>query len=81
MRDNDLVEASLLAFRLNKLRDFFFAMERLVSGKAPPRPFVPSLLGTQQSYASKDLDPVESIIQSQKDFEKVLSSDKVINEE
>lgn len=56
-------------------------MERLVSGKAPPRPFVPSLLGTQLTYASKDLDPVESIIQSQKDFEKVLSSDKVINEE
>ena len=64
MRDNDLVEASLLAFRLNKLRDFFFAMDRLVTGRAQPRPFVPSLLGSQQTHTNKDLDPVESIIQS-----------------
>jgi hypothetical protein len=46
MRENDLVEASLLAFRLNKLRDFFFAMERLVTGRAPPpKPFIPGLSG------------------------------------
>jgi hypothetical protein len=45
MRDNDLVQASLLAFKLNKLRDFFFAMERLVTGKAaPPKPFIPGIV-------------------------------------
>lgn len=44
LRDNDLVQASLLAFKLNKLRDFFYAMERLVSGRAAPRkPFVPGV--------------------------------------
>jgi hypothetical protein len=41
MRENDLVQASLLAFRLNKLRDFFFAMDRLVTGKSVPKPFMP----------------------------------------
>lgn len=44
MRDNDLVKASLLAFKLNKLRDFFFAMDRLVTGKtAALKPFIPGL--------------------------------------
>lgn len=68
-----------MAFRLNKLRDFFFAIDRLVTGKAaPPRPFIPGL--GQQVSLSKDQDPVDSIIQSQKDFEKVLATDKTMHE-
>jgi len=75
LRDNDLVQASLLAFKLNKLRDFFFAMDRLVSGKAPtPRPFIPgfALNGVQQQTLTKEQDPVESILLSQSSFEKVI---------
>ena len=46
MRDNDLVSASVLAFKLNKLRDFFHAMDRLVSGRLPPpKPFFPGMPG------------------------------------
>ena len=46
MRDNDMVQASVLAFKLNKLRDFFHAMDRLVSGRAPPpKPFFPGMPG------------------------------------
>ena len=46
MKDNDLVSASVLAFKLNKLRDFFHAMDRLVSGRAPPpRPFISGMPG------------------------------------
>lgn len=46
MRDNDLVSASVLSFKLNKLRDFFHAMDRLVSGRAPPpRPYIPGMPG------------------------------------
>ncbi len=45
MRDNDLVQAALLAFKLNKLRDFFHAMNRLVCGKlVPPRAHIPGLM-------------------------------------
>jgi len=45
MRDNELVEAALLAFKLNKLRDFFHAMNRLVCGKlVPPRAYIPGLM-------------------------------------
>jgi hypothetical protein len=41
MRENKMVEASLMAFKLNKLRDFFHAMDRLVSGRLPPpKPFI-----------------------------------------
>ena len=67
LRENDLVQASLLAFKLNKLRDFFFAMDRLVTGKAPnPRPFLPGLLlnGSQKTILSKEQDQVESVILS-----------------
>lgn len=46
MRENDMVSASVLAFKLNKLRDFFHAMDRLVSGRAPPpRPFISGVPG------------------------------------
>ncbi len=45
LRENDLVKAALLAFKLNKLRDFFHVMNRLVSGKlVPPRAFIPGLM-------------------------------------
>ena len=44
LRENDLVHASMLAFKLNKLRDFYHAMDRLVSGRLPPpRPFIRGL--------------------------------------
>ena len=61
LRDNDLVQASLLAFKLNKLRDFFHAMDRLVSGRvAQNRPFVPGMHNAP--VLDKSLDPVESIL-------------------
>ena len=45
MRENDLVAAALLAFKLNKLRDFFHAMNRLVCGKLmPSRAAIPGLM-------------------------------------
>jgi len=30
MRNDELCDAAILAFRLNRLRDFFFAMNRLI---------------------------------------------------
>jgi hypothetical protein len=42
MRDNELCGAAVLAFKMNKLRDFFFAMNRIVNGKLmPPRAHIP----------------------------------------
>jgi hypothetical protein len=32
MRENDLPKAAILAFKLNKLRDFFHVMNRITSG-------------------------------------------------
>lgn len=32
MRENNLVQAALLAFKLHKLRDFFHVMNRIISG-------------------------------------------------
>jgi hypothetical protein len=50
MRDNELCGAAVLAFKLNKLRDFFFAMNRLVNGKLmPPRAHIPGLMMTNLS--------------------------------
>ena len=66
MRENKMVEASLMAFRLNKLRDFFHAMDRLVSGRLPPpRPFIPGMKipGVDiNPVVERTQDPVESIL-------------------
>ena len=65
MRDNDLVSASVLAFKLNKLRDFYHAMDRLVSGRAPPaRPYVPGMPGQIAPVLTREQDPIESVIMS-----------------
>ena len=72
IREDDLVQASLLAFKLNKLRDFFFAMDRLVTGRAPaPKPFL-ALPGMTQPVLSKSQDPVDSILLNQANFTKVV---------
>ena len=45
MRENNLVQAALLSFKLNKLRDFFHVMNRIVNGQlVPPRAFIPGLM-------------------------------------
>ena len=63
MRDNDLVSASVLAFKLNKLRDFFHAMDRLVSGRAPPpKPYFPGIPGSVRPVLERNQCPVESIL-------------------
>lgn len=63
LRDNDLVSASVLAFKLNKLRDFFHAMDRLVTGRAPPpRPFIPGMPGQVRPVLERVQDPIESIL-------------------
>lgn len=76
MRDNDMVQASVLAFKLNKLRDFFHAMDRLVSGRAPPpKPFFPGMPGQiAPPVLERSQDPVESILLNQENFEAVLAT-------
>ena len=70
LRENNLVQASLLAFKLNKLRDFFYAMERLVSGRAVrSKPFVP--YAPEPTDLDPTLDPVLSILQSQAEFHSI----------
>ena len=72
MRDNDLVSASVLAFKLNKLRDFFHAMDRLVSGRAaPPRPYIAGMPGQAVPVLERSQDPIESILMSLEQFERV----------
>ena len=78
MRDNKMVEASLMAFKLNKLRDFFHAMDRLVSGRLPPpKPFIRGInipgVDTNQQI-DRTQDPVESILINQEHFESVLET-------
>lgn len=68
MRDNELCDAAVLAFRMNKLRDFFFAMNKLVCGKlVPAKAHIPGLmiapvLNGETSDALHD--PVDSILLS-----------------
>ena len=77
MRDNDLVSASVLAFKLNKLRDFFHAMDRLVSGRAPPpKPFFPGMPGHVAPVLERSQDPIESILLNQENFETVLATNQ-----
>ena len=74
MRDNDLVTASVLAFKLNKLRDFFHAMDRLVSGRAPPpKPYFPGMPGPKP-VLERSQDPIESILLNEEYFERVLET-------
>ena len=77
MRENDLVSASVLAFKLNKLRDFFHAMDRLVSGRAPPpKPFFPGMPGQVVPVLERSQDPVESILMNMENFERVVDSNQ-----
>ena len=67
------MQAALLAFKLNKLRDFFHVMNRIVSGKlVPPRAFIPGLMlpGVAQitQKVEKIHDPIEAILLSKKSF-------------
>lgn len=72
MRENNLPKAALLAFKLNKLRDFFHVMNRIVSGQiVPPRAFIPGLMVpgmTPHTQADKKLDPIDSILLSKQSF-------------
>jgi len=46
MREEECVDAALLAFKMNKLREFYHSMNRLVMGKnAPCRAHIPGLPG------------------------------------
>ena len=75
LRDNDLVSASVLAFKLNKVRDFFHAMNRLVSGRAPPaRPYIPGIPGQIKPVLEREQDPVEALLLNQEQFEQVLAT-------
>jgi len=78
LRENDLSKAAVLAFKLNKLRDFFHVMNRIVSGNiVPPRAFIPGLMlpGVAQHMAlNKASDPVESILLSKKSFEQAIET-------
>ena len=68
MRENNLPQAALLAFKLNKLRDFFHVMNRIVSGQiVPPRAFIPGLMlpgMTPHTQTDKKMDPIDSILLS-----------------
>lgn len=79
LREEELVEASLLAFKMNKLRDFFYALTKLVCARAmPPKPFLPGMPGKPPSEAR--LDPVDSILMSQQQFKQVLETGKAVTE-
>ncbi len=45
LRENNLTQAALLAFRLKKIRDFFHVSNKLINGQlVPPRAFIPGLM-------------------------------------
>jgi len=74
LRSNDLVGASVLAFKLNKLRDFFHAMDRLVSGRLPPNK--PFMAGMVAPVLERSQDPVESILLNTEQFDEVVASER-----
>lgn len=79
MREDELVDAALLAFKLNKLRDFYHVMTKLVCAKAvPPKPYLPGMPGSASN--EKRLDPVESILMSQQQFQEIIDSGKPVAE-
>lgn len=73
MRENDLPKAAILAFKLNKLRDFFHVMNRIVTGqKVPPRAFIPGLMipgVAKHENLDKTQDPIDSILLSKQSFQ------------
>lgn len=72
LRENNLVDAIMLSFKLDKLRDFFHALNRLVCARAnPPRPHIPGMNvpGVAPVPVDKKYDPVEAIIESKASFE------------
>lgn len=45
LRENNLTQAALLAFKLKKIRDFFHVANRIINGQlVPPRAFIPGLM-------------------------------------
>lgn len=58
LRENDFVEAALTAFKLNKLRDFYHVISKLVKNRNRDEELV--------------TDPVQSIINNNQEFEKVV---------
>ena len=75
MRDNELCGAAVLAFKMNKLRDFFFAMNRIVNGKLmPPRAHIPGLMvaNVNSATADKNHDPVDAVLLSVKSREQAI---------
>lgn len=71
MREEDCIAAALLAFKMNKLREFYHSMNRLVMGKnAPCRahiPGMPTLPGQKPIEVTND--PFQTIINSKADFD------------
>lgn len=77
LRENELIEASILAFKLNRIRDFFHAMNRLVCGNlVPPRAYIPGLMlpGVAAQTVDKTRDPIESIMLSKRSFEQTVET-------
>jgi hypothetical protein len=63
MRQTDFVEAAVLAFKLNKLRDFYHIMNKVV------------VRSQKQKHRQTELDQVDSVIQDMEDFEQLAQLD------
>ena len=74
MRNDELCEAAILAFRLNKLRDFYFAMNRLIAGKLKmPKAYIPGLMPLSAApEPSRLTDPIDSILISQTSMKQAI---------
>jgi hypothetical protein len=73
MREEDLIDAAMLAFKMNKLRDFYFALNRLVLGRhAPCRAHIPGMPLPPGMQLKGVQDPVQAILNSQSDFRQVI---------
>lgn len=59
LRENDFVEAALAAFKLNKLRDFYHVIQKLVKNR--------------NRVEELTTDPVLAIINNNNEFDKVVS--------
>ena len=78
LREDELVDAALLAFKLNKLRDFYHALTKLVCARAvPSKPYLPGMPGKPSSEARSD--PTDAILMSQQQFKEVLESGKAVS--
>lgn len=80
MREEECVAAALLAFKMNKLREFYHSMNRLVMGKnAPCRAHIP---GMPQRPGEKPIqitnDPLQTIINSKADFDLSIQGGAIV---